>query len=109
MKRSLLYILIIFLILKIQVLSVGCANIIPPDGGFKDSIPPVLFKASPADSSSNFSEKKITLTFDEYITLQNANQELIMSPVPKQEPEIESKLKILTIRLRDTLEPNTTY
>lgn len=32
-----------------------------------------------------------------------------MSPVPKQEPEIESKLKILTIRLRDTLEPNTTY
>jgi len=109
MKRFFLYILTIFLIVKIQVLSVGCANIIPPDGGFKDSIPPILSRASPADSSSNFSEKKITLTFDEYITVQNPNQELIMSPVPKQEPEIESKLKTLIIRLKDTLEPNTTY
>jgi hypothetical protein len=89
--------------------SPGCANIIPPDGGFKDSIPPLLLKASPRDSSSNFSEKKITLTFDEYIQLQNPNQELIMSPVPKEEPEIESKLRILTIRLKDSLEANTTY
>lgn len=87
----------------------GCANIIPPDGGFRDSIPPVLSKASPPDSSGNFSEKKITLTFDEYIQLQNPSQELIMSPVPKQEPVIESKLKTLTIRLKDTLEANTTY
>ena len=82
---------------------------IPPDGGFKDSIPPLLLKASPPDSSSNFSEKKITLTFDEYIQLQNPIQELIMSPVPKEEPEIESKLRTLTIRLKDTLEANTTY
>ena len=87
----------------------GCANIIPPDGGFKDSIPPLLLKASPPDSSSNFSEKKITLTFDEYIQLQNPNQELIMSPVPKEEPAIESKLRTLTIRLKDSLQANTTY
>jgi len=87
----------------------GCANIIPPEGGFRDSIPPILSKATPVDSSSNFSEKKITLTFDEYIQLQNPNQELIMSPVPKEEPAIESRLKTLTIRLKDTLEANTTY
>ena len=87
----------------------GCANIIPPEGGFKDSIPPLLLKASPPDSSSNFSEKKITLTFDEYIQLQNPNQELIISPVPKEEPAIESKLRTLTIRLKDSLEANTTY
>src|SRR4030095_4640489 len=87
----------------------SCANIIPPEGGLRDSLPPLLTKASPPDSSSNFSEKKITLTFDEYIQLQNPNQELIMSPVPKLEPVIESKLKVLTIRLKDTLEANTTY
>ena len=109
-KISAIFFPLIILITLISVISgPGCANIIPPQGGFKDSIPPILSKASPADSSSNFSEKKITLTFDEYITLQNPTQELIMSPVPKQEPEIESKLKLLTIRLRDTLEPNTTY
>jgi len=109
MKKFLLNILAILLILKIQVLSVGCANIIPPEGGLKDSLPPLLVKASPPDSSSNFSEKKITLTFDEYIQLQNPNQELIISPVPKEEPAIESKLRTLSIRLKDTLEANTTY
>ena len=109
MKKFFVYILTIFLILKIQVLFVGCANIIPPDGGFKDSIPPSLLNASPPDSSRNFSEKKITLTFDEYIQLQNTNQELIMSPVPIEEPAIESKLRTLTIRLKDTLQANTTY
>jgi len=109
MKRFFAYILTILLTLKIQVLLVGCANIIPPEGGIKDSIPPLLVKASPPDSSGNFSEKKITLTFDEYIQLQNPGQELIMSPVPKQEPAIESKLRTLTIRLRDSLEANTTY
>jgi len=109
MKRFFIYILTIFLILKIQVLSVGCANIIPPEGGHKDSVPPLLVNATPPDSSNNFSEKKITLTFDEYIQVQNPAQELIMSPVPKVEPAIESRLRTLTIRLKDSLEVNTTY
>ena len=100
---------IILVNVMIIVSGPGCANIIPPDGGHKDSLPPILSKASPPDSSSNFSEKKITLDFDEYIQLQNANQELIISPVPKEEPAIESKLKTLTIRIKDTLEANTTY
>ena len=109
-KISIISFPVIILINVISVISgPGCANIIPPDGGFKDSIPPLLLKASPPDSSSNFSEKKITLTFDEYIQLQNPNQELIMSPVPKEEPAIESKLRTLTIRLKDSLEANTTY
>jgi Big-like domain-containing protein len=109
-KFSAISLPVIIVITLIGVVSgQGCANIIPPEGGLKDSIPPLLVKASPPDSSSNFSEKRITLTFDEYIQLQNATQELIMSPVPKQEPVIESKLRTLTIRLKDTLEANTTY
>ncbi|HEV8507759.1 MAG TPA: Ig-like domain-containing protein, partial [Chitinophagaceae bacterium] len=108
-KFSAISLPVIIVITLIGVVSgQGCANIIPPEGGLKDSIPPLLVKASPPDSSSNFSEKRITLTFDEYIQLQNATQELIMSPVPKQEPVIESKLRTLTIRLKDTLEANTT-
>ncbi len=109
-KVSAISLPVIILITLISVISgQGCANIIPPEGGVRDSIPPLLVKASPADSSSNFSEKRITLTFDEYIQVQNPSQELIMSPVPKQEPVIESKLRTLTIRLKDTLEANTTY
>ena len=110
MKRWLGYILSILFILKIQFLTTGCANIIPPQGGFRDSIPPVLLKASPADSSTNFKANRITLTFDEYIAdVQTNRQTLIISPVPKRDPEIESKLRTVVVKLKDTLEPNTTY
>src|SRR5439155_14441883 len=98
-------------IILISVISgPGCANIIPPQGGFRDSIPPVLLKASPEDSSTNFKTNRITLTFDEYISdIQNSLQNLIISPVPKRDPDIESKLRTVIIKLKDTLEPNTTY
>src|SRR6185369_14572613 len=113
MKKNHLFggisLLLLILLISQILVQTSCANIIPPEGGVRDSIPPLLLKASPPDSSSNFYEKKITLTFDEYIQLQNPIQELIMSPVPKEEPEIESKLRTLIIRLKDSLEANTTY
>jgi len=113
MKKNHLFggisLLLLILLISQILVQTSCANIIPPEGGVRDSIPPLLLKASPPDSSSNFYEKKITLTFDEYIQLQNPIQELIMSPVPKEEPEIESKLRTLIIRLKDSLEANTTH
>jgi len=109
MKRFFLYILLILTILKIQVLTVGCANIIPPEGGYKDSVPPLLVKASPADSSKNFQNNRITLTFNEFVDLQNIHENLIISPIPNHEPDVNSKFRTITIKLKDTLEPNTTY
>jgi len=88
----------------------GCANIIPPGGGPKDSLPPVLVASDPHDSSLNFKANKIVLTFDEYVQLdQNLSENLIVSPVPKTPPLITSKLKNVTVKIKDTLEPNTTY
>jgi hypothetical protein len=109
MKKLLFYILIILFILKIQVLTVGCANIVPPEGGYRDSIPPLLVKASPADSSKQFNETRITLTFDEFVDLQNIPQNLIVSPVPQNNPDVSVRLRTVTIKLRDSLQPNTTY
>jgi len=110
MKKSLLYILSILLILKIQVQTSGCANIVPPQGGPRDTIPPKLEKVTPADSSTNFKTKTITFTFDEYLDqLQNIQENLLITPTPNITPILETKLKTLTVRLRDTLESNTTY
>ena len=109
MKKFFGYILAILFILKIQVLSVGCANMLPPFGGAKDTLPPVLLKASPPDSSRNFTASRITLTFDEFVQLDNPHQNLIISPVPEKEPNVESHLRTVTIKLKDTLQPNTTY
>ncbi len=89
----------------------SCANIIPPSGGPRDSLPPVLIKAEPVDSMLHFNTNKITLTFDEYVQLDNAAMQssLIVSPNPDQTPVILSHLHDVTIRLKDSLHPNTTY
>lgn len=101
--------LIILLICFLQCGIQGCANIIAPMGGDRDSIPPVLVVAKPFDSSRNFNGKKISLTFNEYIQLENVTEQLIVSPTPKLPPTIDSKLKVLNITIKDTLEENTTY
>ena len=91
----------------------SCANIIPPGGGPKDSLPPRLVMSSPKDSSVNVprTARTITLTFDEYVTLQSPQQAVIISPNPPSSrlPQFDSKLRNVTIRLKDTLDPNTTY
>lgn len=85
---------------------------IPPSGGAKDSLPPRLVKATPPDSSSRFNNKTITFTFDEFIEdiqQQNPYTNVLISPTPTVFPTMESKLRTLTVKLKDTLEPNTTY
>ena len=102
--------LLILLILKITVLSLGCANMVPPSGGPRDSLPPVLERVDPPDSSKNFSEKTIVFTFDEYLDqIQNISENLLVSPTPNIDPAIDVKLKSVIVKLKDTLEPNTTY
>jgi len=76
----------------------SCANIIPPTGGPRDSLPPVRFTTN-----------KITLNFDEYVQVDNPTENVVVWPNPKVQPEITSKLRTVTIKLKDTLEPNTTY
>lgn len=93
----------------ISVTQPGCANIVPPTGGPKDTLPPVLVNVNPADSSVSFAGKKIVLNFNEYIQLDNMQKNLLVNPTPKINPTIEQKLKAITITLRDTLEENTTY
>lgn len=87
----------------------GCANILPPSGGPRDSLPPVLLRATPADSTLNFTGKQFQLLFDEYVEIDDPYKNLIISPVPQNMPNVTRKLETISVRLRDDLEPNTTY
>ena len=100
---------LLIIIIPQFLVQTGCANIIPPEGGPRDSLPPVLRKADPVDSSLNFSDDRITLVFDEYVNADNYLQEMIVSPVPLNMPTVTRKLNTVTVKLRDSLEPNTTY
>ena len=75
----------------------SCANIIPPAGGPRDSIPPVLLKATPADSTLNFSGKQIEFQFDEYVDLQDVQNNLLFTPTFERNPEIAVKGKNKTV------------
>src|SRR3954453_6239365 len=104
-KISALYILLIICISLVNLIaSSGCANIIPPTGGLKDSLPPVLVSSVPKDSMTNFNAQKIVLTFDEYVELdQNLTENFIASPNPENMPLVVSKLRTVTIKLKDSL------
>lgn len=89
--------------------SSGCGQIGMPTGGSRDSIPPQLLGASPALQSTNVTGNKITLTFNEYVEVREAQTNVLVSPFPKKNPVVDNKLKTITVKLKDTLMPNTTY
>lgn len=87
----------------------SCANMVPPGGGAIDTLPPKLIKVIPRDSSLQFSGNKIVFQFNEFIDLKNPNDQIIISPYPDKQPLITSNLKTISIKLKDSLLPNTTY
>ncbi len=87
----------------------GCAQIGFPTGGIKDSLPPVLVKATPLIGSKNVSANRISLEFDEYIDVTDITNNLLVSPLQNKTPTIIINPKSITFKFRDTLLPNTTY
>ena len=49
-------------------------------GGPKDEDPPVVLEMSPLDQSLNTKPEEIIITFDEYIRLDNANKNILITP-----------------------------
>jgi uncharacterized protein (DUF2141 family) len=91
------------------VFAPNCGQPIPPTGGPRDTLPPILRTAEPKDATVNFKGNRIVLEFDEYVSVENPLEKMSYSPVPKIAPQVEGRLKTVTIKLKDTLEPNTTY
>ncbi len=108
-RFSLSAVLIYFFLLGCIAGHYGCANIVPPSGGAIDSLPPKLVKGIPRDSALRFSGNKIVFQFNEFIELKSPNDQIIISPYPDKQPLITSNLKSISIKLKDSLLPNTTY
>lgn len=87
----------------------ACASISTPDGGEYDETPPKVVGCQPANLSTNNKDKRVTLSFDEFIVLENASEKVVVSPPQKEMPEIRTAGKKIHITLFDTLKSNTTY
>lgn len=87
----------------------GCAQIGMPTGGPKDSLAPALVAVTPPNGSTQFTDRSIRFTFDEYIDIKDAFNQVILSPLPRKNPTVTFNRRTMVVRLRDTLQPNTTY
>lgn len=86
-----------------------CAHPVMPSGGPKDTKPPGVVKSDPPNGSAHFSVKKFTVTFDEFIQLDNIIQKVLISPPMKKLPVFRLKGKSLQVKFMEDLKPNTTY
>ncbi len=106
--KSVLLGLVLFMLL---ISTSNCAKRGNPEGGPKDSLPPIVVRTVPENYSINFDAKEIRIYFDEYIRLNNVQRQLVVSPPFKNEAEITplSAAKFIKIVIKDTLKENTTY
>lgn len=88
---------------------IRCANVIPPEGGPKDTIPPILIRSLPDNNSKNFKGQKITLEFNELIQLRNAKEEVIITPTMGKNTKFTFKKNMVSIEPELKLDSATTY
>ena len=97
-------------ILLTALVLVGCANRgVGPQGGPKDSIPPTAVKSVPENGTLNFTGRRIEITFNEYIQLDNISANLLMSPPQQRPPDVKARGKRVLIQFADSLRDSTTY
>lgn len=96
---------------SLTILFQRCAQVVPLTGGERDTKPPVLLSVVPANRSVNVdpARVKIVFKFDEFISVQNISQKLIINPSVPELPEVNVSGKTLTVSFEKELLPNTTY
>ncbi len=94
------------------VLSPSCANTsMPPSGGPKDTIPPVIVGIEPDSNKTEFPLKdgKITLKFNEYVALKDESKYIFLSPPLKSRIETKIRGKSIITTFPEKLDSGITY
>jgi len=109
MFKSKYWLILLFLV---PIILTNCAKRGNITGGLKDTLAPVLLSSFPENYNKKFEGTTIKLNFDEYVKVKDASKEVIVSPPLKKPLTILPQggtSKTLTLRINDTLQPNTTY
>ncbi len=99
----------IFLLLIIELIFNGCANIGTPNGGPRDTIPPVLLLSNPVNGTVDFNDKKLRLEFSEFIKADKIQQQLIITPKSENKFKAIAKRNILLLKFDELFNDSTTY
>ena len=97
------------LLLLTLTLVAACARMGNPDGGWYDETPPRVVGASPAEKATGVKTRKLHIRFNEFIKIENATENVVVSPPQLESPDIKAGGKSIDIELKDSLKANTTY
>ena len=90
-----------------------CANPIALTGGEKDETPPKVVKDGilPANLQTNFVKQEITFTFDEWVKLNDAVNQIVVSPPLEKNPvvKLQNKELIFAFHEEEVLKEEATY
>ena len=91
------------------LLAPACASIGRPEGGARDTEPPVFVSARPAPGATGVKSTRLSILFDENIQLDDAFNKVIVSPVQSTPPSVSANGRRLSVELSDTLVTPATY
>lgn len=87
----------------------ACASIGRPEGGPRDETPPEFVRANPQPGATEVDRRNISIFFNENVQLEDAFNKVVVSPVQKQTAVVTANGRRVTVQLKDSLIPNTTY
>ena len=108
--KTILSLLCFLTCLGALLFSPSCANTsTPPSGGRKDTIPPILVRTIPSCNAVNFSAKHIELKFNEFPKINDAINQIYLSPPQAKRPVAVVRGKSVVVTFAAPLDTNTTY
>jgi uncharacterized protein (DUF2141 family) len=96
-------------VMILLIIIAACAKISAPSGGPRDKEPPVVLKSSPANGVKNFNGHEISITFNEYVTLDKITEKFMISPPIKEKPKVFLRGKSVVVQFKEALRDSTTY
>ncbi|WP_052598163.1 Ig-like domain-containing domain [Aureispira sp. CCB-QB1] len=89
----------------------SCAEPRAPEGGPQDKQPPRIHtkKYSTPNPSTNFRDNQVILTFDEWVKLEAAYTQVVISPPLEKRPDIKVRNKSVVVEWKEPLKDSTTY
>ena len=88
---------------------IGCAQMSPLTGGYKDTIPPNLIASIPPENSTNVNPNQFYFAFDELIDASKLQESIIISPFYSGKKEVKYKKNEVLISFDTLFDENTTY
>lgn len=100
----------IHIVVVLMLLLASCANRGQgPQGGPRDTIPPVVVKEDPLNGTLQFTGKEVVVQFDEYIQLDDVQKNVLISPPQQNTPEVKAIGKKVSVVFQEDLQDSTTY